>query len=293
MLHVVLIFLLATVSFTATQRQPEQPLTVGIMVKKDSPQGQTFETQDTTFVEREDPATESTKFLAEMEPTTQAPKLPNVELPGIGISGAAIPGSSDLLAVPDAGIAPGAMANTQFFGAQVWGSKFVYVIDRSGSMYERDRFGAAKRELVASLAKLPQEAKFQILFYNLNSDVLVQSMSPRLHFATDQNKTLALREMEKVIPEGGTNHLRALRRAVDLQPDVIFFLTDADDLRAGEVKEVTDWNKDRAKIHTIAFGIGPEVEGENRMRELADRNGGSYRYVDATRLGQRAGEGGP
>jgi hypothetical protein len=74
--------------------------------------------------------------------------------------------------------------------------------------------------------------------------------------------------------------------AISLGPDVIFFLTDADDMKARDVREVTELNKDRARIHTIEFGIGPEIAGETTLRDLAQANGGTYRYIDVDKLGR-------
>lgn len=293
--HAGLLGTLATVTWTVTSRMPEQQFTVGIMVKKDTPQGQAFESQDTTYTARPDPATETTKFLPDAEPTAVAqslPPLPEVDLSAIGITGSMIKGTGDMLALPDSGGVSGAMVNTQFFGAQVWGSKFVYVIDRSGSMSQRDRLGAAKRELMGSLTKLPPETQFQIIFYNLQPAIMkVGGAVNRLMYATDGNKTLAMRFLEQIAPDSGTEHLPALKMALSLKPDVIFFLTDADDLRARDVKEATDMNKDQARIHTIEFGVGAEVDRENQLRELANRNGGTYRYVDAAKLDRRGEEG--
>jgi hypothetical protein len=246
----------------------------------------TMQSSDATFEPREDPETHALKYLVSAEPSAVAnslPKLLDVHLPAIGLSGSNI-SSSDLLTIPDSGSSIGAAVNTQFFGTQVWGSKFVYVIDRSGSMTHRDRIGAAKRELLASLAKLPPDAQFQVIFYNTDPMLILESTPPKLHFATDHNKLRASRGIEALISEGGTEHLRALQLALTLQSDVVFFLTDADDLRPQDVATATELNKDGAKIHTIEFGLGAAVDQQNQLRELANQNGGSYRYIDAANL---------
>jgi hypothetical protein len=178
---------------------------------------------------------------------------------------------------------PAAMVNTQFFGAQVRGTKFVYVIDRSGSMSQHDRIGAAKRELMASLGTLPPDTQFQVIFYNLEPRALVQPGAVKLHYATDNNRALVARELESLAPDGGTMHLPALKMALAMQPDVVFFLTDAHDLRVHDVQEATTLNHGLTKIHTIEFGIGADEQQENQLRELAKQNGGSYRYIDVAK----------
>ena len=284
--HFGLFAVLATLTWTVTQKAPEREFSVGIMVKKDTPDGQLFESQDNTYQTRTDSATEN-KFVPDAAPpevTQLLPQLPKIELSTIGLSGSMLPGTGDKLVVPDAA-AQGGMTATTFIGVQAWGRKFVYVIDRSGSMSQRDRLGVAKRDLMASLAKLPPEAQFQVIFYNLRPEMVpVGGSVKRLLYATDTNKARVSGYLDTVIADGGTEHVPALKMALGLGPDVIFFLTDAEDMSARDVKEITGLNRDRARIHTIEFGTGPDVGESNTLRELASANGGSYRYVDANRL---------
>jgi hypothetical protein len=272
--------------------------TVGIMLKKDAPDGPAFESKDAKFETDANGQTHEARFLPDAEPPAVAQALPavsNVELPIVGLTGSLSRSLDDLLAAtPETEPQMGEMAQAQFFGAQVWGSKFVYVIDQSGSMAQRDRLGAAKRELLASLAKLPPDAQFQIVFYNLQATPVIpgtelKQVSAKLHYATDQNKLIAARELDKIIAEKGTAHLPALTLALSLKPDVIFLLTDADDMRANDVSTVTDLNKHQVKIHAIEFGVGAEVDRLNQLRELARVNGGTYRYIDAARPGRTTG----
>ena len=293
--HAGLLALLATLTWTVTQKAPEREFSVGIMVKKDTADGQLFESRDNTYQTRTDSAAEN-KFVPEATPTevTQLlPQYPKVDISTIGLSGSMLPGTSDLLALPD-NAAQGGMTVTTFIGVQAWGRKFVYVIDRSSSMSERDRLGVAKRDLLASLEKLQPESQFQVIFYNLRPEMVpVGGPAKRLVSATDANKTRTAQYIDSVIADGGTDHLPALKMALSLRPDVIFFLTDAQDMTARDVKEITGLNKDRAHIHTIEFGVGPDVGETNTLRELAGANGGSYRYVDVNRLSGVGGEGKP
>ncbi len=286
--HAVLLGSMATLTWTVTRPAAQKEFTVGIMVRKDTPNGEVYESRDKTYEAKQNQQA-PTEFLPSDTPesvTQSLPNLPEVDLAMLGVSGSMLSSAGDLVAPPDAAANVGAATNTQFFGAQVWGSKFVYVIDRSGSMSQRDRLKLAKDELLHSLARLPPEAQFQIIFYNLQPAMMnVGGAARRLVPATDQNKRLAGRFMETITPDSGTEHLPALKMSISMEPDVIFFLTDADDLRAGDVKAATELNKGRARIHAIAFGIGPEVDGESQLRNLAEKNGGTYRYIDAASLG--------
>jgi len=136
------------------------------------------------------------------------------------------------------------------FGIPGEGYKFVYVFDRSGSMggSGRSALSAAKAELLASLESLEKTHQFQIIFYNDRPTKFNPTGNPdRLVFATERNKALARRFVASITAEGGTRHEEALIAAIKLQPDVIFFLTDADEPKL--------WPDQLARIHRMAAGI--------------------------------------
>src|SRR4051794_21060651 len=58
-------------------------------------------------------------------------------------------------------------AATEFFGAPECAGSFAYALDRSGSMATRNSLDVAKRELMSSLDKLPPDATFSVVLYNL------------------------------------------------------------------------------------------------------------------------------
>jgi len=68
--------------------------------------------------------------------------------------------------------------------------------------------------------------------------------------------------------------------ALGLSPDVIFFLTDAEDpiLSAADLQRVERYNSG-ATIHAIEFGVGPYA-GNSFLQRLANQSGGQHRYVD-------------
>ena len=179
---------------------------------------------------------------------------------------------------------------TSVFGLAGEGYKFVYVFDRSGSMGGSgvSPLLAAKRELLGSLEHLSDTHQFQIIFYNEHPIVfpLAGTSSP-LVFATEGNKKTAQRFVESIRADGGTAHLGALLTALDMAPDVIFFLTDADqpELTQAQMKKVENRNKGSV-IHAIEFGIGPQVDKNNFLVRLARQNRGQHTYFDVTRLGK-------
>ena len=79
--------------------------------------------------------------------------------------------------------------------------------------------------------------------------------------------------------------MQALKLALDMRPDVVFFLTDADEpqLTDAELAKVRSMNNGTT-INAIQFGIGPQSRSENFLIKLAKQNGGQHAYVDVTLL---------
>ena len=183
-------------------------------------------------------------------------------------------------------------ARTSLFGLVGEGYKFVYVFDRSGSMGGdgRNSLRAVKAELLQSLKNLDTVHQFQIIFYNEHARLFNPSGDPgHLAFATEANKQRAVRFVASITAEGGTNHEEALRLAIRLRPDVIFFLTDADDpkLTPGELQKIRHLAAGII-INAIEFGPAPKPAGASFLEDLARQNGGGYVYVDISKYGSDA-----
>ena len=178
-----------------------------------------------------------------------------------------------------------------FFGMTGQGTRFVFVLDRSGSMGDPGGLPirAAKRELITSLDQLSEMQQCYVLFYNEDVRVLNPTgVAGRLVYASEPNKRALARLVERVSPDGATDHMVGLRQALALRPDVIFLLTDGDandDLTEADLAKITRFNSSRASIYVVQFG--PEQEG-NRLELLAEQNGGQHKYVDILREGQPA-----
>jgi hypothetical protein len=181
----------------------------------------------------------------------------------------------------------GDKARTAFFGIVAEGYKFVYVLDRSGSMggAGRTALKAVKAELAKSLENLDTVNQFQVVFYNERPTIFNPTGTPgRLAFATEQNIQRALRYIETITADGGTDHEEALKLAIRLQPDVIFLLTDADDpkLTPRQLEKIRDMASG-VIIHTIEFGDGAKHDENNFLVELAKQNRGRHVYVDLSK----------
>ena len=222
------------------------------------------------------------------DPTTLLPAVTKPSAPTIGPgapAGGALQGATGLTAGPAASrsVSKG-RARTGVFGVQGEGYKFVYVFDRSGSMggSGQSSLAAAKIELLASIDRLEPHHQFQIVFYNNRPEVLDIIGRGRLVFATDQNKALARKFIAGIAADGSTDHEDPLLLALRLQPDVVFFLTDADEpsLGAAQLEKIRRLNGGVTSINTIEFGIGPDLRQENFLVRLARENGGQHTYVD-------------
>ena len=179
----------------------------------------------------------------------------------------------------------GGKARVQIFGVEGTGTRFVYLFDRSVSM-EGAPLAAAKRQLIGSLDSFDSVHQFHIIFFNHRmSNFDSTDQQQRIAYATDQNKSLAAAFVRTISADGGTDRYAAIRQAIRLRPDAIFFLTDADDpMPAAEIAEIlSDNRRVGAAIHTIEFGRGVEQGHYNFLVQLAEQTGGQYDYVN-TRL---------
>lgn len=214
-------------------------------------------------------------------------------LGGVGSKGGTRPPATGTRGTPDGvvgGGAPGGGAGTGFFGTSDAGLKIVFVVDASGSMVSHNSMQVAKSELMRSLKSLDDRQQFLIIFYDDAPHIvkLKPESKAALAPATELNKTLATQQISGIQPGSGTNHFPALELALKTNPDVIFFLTDAAEpaMSAAELDKLKKMNGGHARIHSIEFGVGPELAEytSNFLRRLPQQNGGTYRYLDVTKF---------
>jgi hypothetical protein len=210
---------------------------------------------------------------------------------GVGQIVGNTPGADQLLTDGGKGRAPGGHVTAEVFGIKGTGSRFVYVFDRSASMND---FGgtpllAAKKQLSLSLDSLDSVHQFQIIFYN-DEISLVQpdaTRDPKMMFGSDLSKEQANDFIKSIRGAGGTNHLKAIRKALSLGPDVIFFLTDAEGgFTSQELADIQRWNRSAATINAIEFGVGSRDTRDKTVELMAHQNRGGYTYLDLSKLGR-------
>jgi hypothetical protein len=168
-------------------------------------------------------------------------------------------------------------SGSQFFELATAGTKFVYVLDGSSSMTEphseaRNRLERVKIELIRSIGGLPEQMEFFVIFFNRQS---VPMPAEKLQLATPANKRKYLEWCVKVRGGGGTDPRAALKKALELKPDVIYLLTDGV-FKAEAVDEVTKLNTRGVSIHTFCIG---DAAGEAIVKAIASKNNGTYLYI--------------
>ena len=173
----------------------------------------------------------------------------------------------------------GGGGGTSFFGISSSGSRFCYIVDMSGSMSSGNRMGQAIHELTESIKKLPDFARFYVLFYSAG----VREPSIQRGWNTARKRTVdkMIEEFSTIRPKGGTEPMEAFVKAFELKPapEVIFFLTDGrisgfttEDLRSLMPK------RGRIVINTIAFGSD---SSQDLLKEISKMTGGKFNVVQS------------
>jgi hypothetical protein len=157
----------------------------------------------------------------------------------------------------------------------------VYLIDRSVSMGPSGALETARKELLASLRHLPPATRFQVILYNRRAQPLVIDRRTDLLMASPETVEAVARIMADLQPSGGTDHAQALRAGLVLRPDVLYLVTDADELGLAEVLAVTRFNQERSRsiIHVVELNASRQHFSDSPLAQLATANGGTFRRV--------------
>lgn len=175
-------------------------------------------------------------------------------------------------------VASGGGSGSDLFPLPAKATSVVYVLDRSVSMGMDHKLDFARRELIAGLRRLPASMRFQVIDYNDSAESLVVDGNRDLLLADPATVDKAVAFLLKLDAAGNTNHLAALRRAVDFHADAIYFLTDADDLKPQEIALITQRNR-QSVIHTLELTRRRSIAPDGPLAQLARDNNGIYRRV--------------
>ena len=168
-----------------------------------------------------------------------------------------------------------------FGSGRMTGRSFVFVIDRSFSMGNQGLgvIDEAKTQLTAAINQLEPHHTFQIVGYHESTHTMLKR---KLLPANDANKKQVPGHIGSMAAFGSTNHENGLIAAVAFKPDVIVLLTDGGhpQLNGGQLKMIKQNSPRGCQIHCLQFGIGPLQTSTNFMKQLAQQNNGSFRYID-------------
>lgn len=158
-------------------------------------------------------------------------------------------------------------------GSTVRGARrIVFVVDRSGSM--ADTFQHVKDELRRSIKALRQSQRFHVIFFA--SGAPLENPPARCISAISANKEEFFTFLDRITAGGGTHPEQAMYRALQLEPELVYMLTDGE-FDPGLLAKLREWNKDlKAKISTIAYVSN---EGQPLLERIAREHNGEFRFV--------------
>ncbi|MGE3317066.1 MAG: VWA domain-containing protein [Planctomycetaceae bacterium] len=176
------------------------------------------------------------------------------------------------------GIGDGSGSGGRFFETRAAGRRFVFVVDCSQSMNHPDpseyktRFNRLKVEMAKSIVKMEADSQYFIVFFNDRAHPMPAST---MQGAQSPSRARMFEWLATVPAEGKTDPRPALKMALDMRPDVVYFLTDGDFL-PGVARDLDKIGQRGVAIHTFAFG---NMEGEGTLKAVAQRTGGQYTFV--------------
>ncbi len=216
-----------------------------------------------------------------MDKSAGKPQNITIAVPG----GSSASGGSEALASLFSGGEAG--MGSKFFGTESGGNvtKVVYVVDRSGSMF--DTFSYVQAELARSIKELKTIQRFHIIFFADDRPYELKiNGNAKLQLATVPTKKAATDWVDDQIAEsstGRTDPRKALIQAFEKNPELIYLLTDG--LFPTETLDtIKKHNTNRkVRINTIAF---KSRTGEPLLKKIATENGGAYKFISENQLGQ-------
>jgi hypothetical protein len=169
----------------------------------------------------------------------------------------------------------GGGGGASFFGVEVQGNRFAYIVDVSGSM-DGPRLGGLREELNESLSGLLETSEFVVIQFS--DDAKIVGDTKTWQEASTAVKRSMRTQVGLLAATGGTNPVPGFEIVFQLRPrpDAIYFMTDGDfaDQSADEILSL--WSGSKIPVHTICFS---SRDGEERMKRIAKHTRGSYTFV--------------
>jgi hypothetical protein len=197
------------------------------------------------------------------------------------------------------GAGPGRVGGPmKFMGVQSTGTSVVFVVDVSGSMISGEKsvktYEVLEREVARFIKNLDEHSAFGIVVFSKDA----KSYKQQLVRANREEKERGINWLKKLTPENyrdsrasdeerefhhGTRADRGLAEAFEMGPDIIFFVSDGEPTGASPtqiLKLVEEHQKNTTKKTSINAVAYLADSGQKFMRDLAEKNGGTFREVN-------------
>jgi hypothetical protein len=177
-------------------------------------------------------------------------------------------------------------SSVTFYGIRATGCRFVFVLDRSGSM-QGSKWLDACQELVRTIGSMREDQEYYVFLFADGWWAMWDRQGKEIELvpATAANVRGTVEWLSQQYPMGNTLPERAMQRALRLEPDAVFLLSD------GEIQDDTlgmlrrnnrmllkgDGRQARVIINTIAFH---SVIGAPLLEQIAAENGGSFAFIE-------------
>lgn len=151
--------------------------------------------------------------------------------------------------------------------------KIIYVVDRSASMIAT--FDYVRAELRRSISALRRSQKFHVIFFNTGRPL--ENPPQRLVSAIEAHKKNFFEFLAGVEATRGTEPGPAMRRALALDPDLVYLLSDGDGFPARLLRDLDEWNRSRqVRIYSIAY---LDQVGSALLEQIAREHHGEFKFV--------------
>jgi hypothetical protein len=177
-----------------------------------------------------------------------------------------------------------------FFGNGGNAKKVIYVIDASGSLVDTMPF--VLLELSRSISMLNSEQEFNVIFFQDGTPIEVPVPKKGWKFGTGAAKTAVQNWIDlkagNVSPRGRTDPRRAIKLAMNYQPELVFLLSDnilgsgRFEINKEELVGFFKSIKHKVAINTIQF-----LKRDSVLEEIAKMKGGVPVFVAEKDLGKR------
>ncbi len=180
----------------------------------------------------------------------------------------------------------------RYWDIELEGGCVVWVIDRSGTMQDSGEMARAKKHAVETIEAFTEDFEFAVIFSDKSVAQFPSSGIPAR--ATDDFKATGTRWINSVAGGSGSCDQAALLRALEIanrssaSARAILYVSDgggtcpgSDDEQAylrQTIARVTAANTSGVRVHSVQVIPAGQIQ-EAFMRELAEKNGGTYHGV--------------